>query len=217
MKIGNLKILTILLLAMLVACSRSPQTTADIPRLLPPSYRIAVAPFTQPLHPGQLISGHIPEAQGKIPDDTLNSLDLELREALMGGTKRQYDFIKRQTIRQDWTEAHNTGQPGGLKFWLEYGRAHDAQFILVPQILDWHERVGSEAGVTDSAHVRAEFYLISIKNGSVMARSIFEEKQVGLIDNLLGTADFFRRGGKWVTATALAREGMQKAVRELGL
>ena len=176
-----------------------------------------MAPFTQPLHPGQLIVGQIPEMQGRIPHDALVALDRELREVLITGTKRQYTFIPRQNLPADLINAHSTGQPGALPRWLAYGREHGAQYLLIPQVLDWHEREGSSAGVTQSAHVRVEFFLVNVAEGEAPARSIFEEKQVGLTENLLTVGEFFKRKGAWVSAQDLAVDGMKKAVRDLGL
>lgn len=205
------------LLAVACACANKPQSTADIPRLISPGLAVAVAPFTQPVHPGQLLMGQIPEKQGRIPRDALLELDRALRQALLTGSKRQYDFIARTKLPDDLTKVHSAGQPGALPRWLAYGQSHGARLLLVPQVLDWHEREGSEAGVTSSAHVRCEFFLLNIPEHGLVSRSIFEEKQVGLADNLLGVGDFFKRRGAWVSAGELATEGMRKAVGDLGL
>lgn len=206
-----------LCLALAVACSRRPTSTADVPRLISPTYQISVAPFTQPIHPGQLIVGQIPEKQGRIPLDALDALDVKLREVLMTQTKRQYNFIPRRNLPQNLLDAHSTGQPGALPRWLAYGREHGAQFLLIPQVLDWHEREGSRAGVTQSAHVRVEFFLLNVAEGEFGERSVFEEKQVGLTENLLTVGEFLKRRGAWISAEDLAVEGMRKAVRDLGL
>lgn len=202
---------------LMTACARKPASTADVPRIISHNYRISVAPFTQPLHPGQLITGQIPENQGRIPDDALLALDMDLRQALYTQTKRQYDFIKRQNLPQDWMAARSQGQPGALPRWVAYGEKNGAQLLLVPQVLNWHEREGSGAGVTSSAQARVEFYLINIPESMLAGRSIYDEKQVGLAENLLTVADFMKRKGQWVSARELVVEGMARAVRELGL
>lgn len=210
-------IIAILGLACLCACSRQPSRTADIPYMLPSGIKIAVAPFTQPRDPYQLISGQIPENQGHIDQNELLALDQALKNALLQDTNRSYDFIARHRLPPSWSEVRSSGQPMALKRWLEYGREQGAKYLLVPQVLDWHEREGSEAGVANSAHVRVEFFLLNIDREGVQGRSIFEEKQVGLADNLLAIGDFFKRKGQWISAGDLALEGMKKAIRELGL
>lgn len=212
------RIITFSLCALLLgACTRQPASTSEVPRLISQTYRISVAPFTQPLNPGQLITGQIPEEQGQAPQDILLQLDMDLREALLANTKRQFNFIPRRNLHRDLNVTHSTGQPGALERWIAYGHRHDAQLLLVPMVLDWHERQGSQAGVTSSAHARLEFFLLNIGQGGVAERSVFEEKQVGLVDNLLSVGDFIKRKGQWVTAEDLAKEGMLKAVKELGL
>lgn len=221
MKLTFVKKLLLLLLILtatgLYACSRQPRGTAEIPRLLPTSYRIAVAPFTQPRNPYHLISGQIPENQGLIAHDELLALDRSLKNVLLSDTKRAYDFIPRKNLPVNWSEARSAGQPGALGRWLAYGKQEGAEYLLIPQILDWHEREGSEAGVTSSAHIRVEFYLLNIAREGVQDRSIFEEKQVGLIDNLLTVGEFVKRRGQWVTAQELTVDGMRKAIKDLGL
>ena len=65
--------------------------------------------------------------------------------------------------------------------------------------------------------MRVEFFLINIANGYVMSRSVFEERQEGLADNLLNVGTFFKRHGQWVTAEELSVDGMHKAVKDMNL
>lgn len=204
-------------LALASGCVRKPTSTAEVPRSISAAYKISVAPFTQPRNGGELITGQIPEEQGIIPQDALLALDRDLRETLMTRTKRQYNFIPGGNMRDDLNLSHTTSQPSGLPRWLEYGRKHGAQLLLVPQIINWHEREGSQAGVTKSAHVRVEFYLLNIPQNNMANRSIFEEKQVGLTENFLSVGDFFKRKGQWVSAGQLTVEGMLKAIKDMGL
>ena len=210
-------IFTLCLVLAAAACTRRPQSTAEVPRLISPTYKISVSPFSQTVNPGQLLIGQIPKKQVKIPHDALLALDMELRQVLLSDTKRQYDFIIRQNLPEDLASSHSTGQASALPRWIAYGKKHGAQLLLVPQVLDWHEREGSEAGVTSSAHVRVEFFLLNIDNESLGPRSVFEEKQVGLTENLLTVGEFFKRKGQWVSARQLSVDGMRKAVKELGL
>lgn len=205
------------IIAVCAACQRKPASTADVPRLISPAHKISVAPFTQPLNPSQLISGQIPEFQGRISHESLLSLDKRLKSILSSQTKRQFAFLPADKLPANWEIAKSTGQPSGLEDWLAYGREMKADYMLVPQVLDWHEREGSEAGVTSSASCKLDFYLLDVPRSIVVARSIFEEKQVGLIDNLFTVGEFVKRKGQWVTAEAIASEGMEQAIRDMGL
>ena len=217
---SRLHILLLLALCLVLAtsaCSRRPRSTADVPRSLSQSYAVSVAPFTQPINTSQLITGHIPDNQGRIADEQLPSLDRQFQSLLTAETKRQYTFINALDLPKDLTKFHSSEQPQALPLWVAYGKKQKAQLLLVPQVLDWHEREGSNAGVTQSAHVRVEFFLINIATGTVVDRSVYEEKQEGLVDNLLNVGSFIKRKGQWVTAEQLSIEGMRKAVKDLGL
>lgn len=210
-------ILLLFLLGLCAACAKQRAGSADQPRHLAQELRVGVAPFSQPLHAGQLIAGHIPEAQGRVSAEELQALDAQLENILNKDTRRRYVFIPASNTVAGYTSGHSTGQPSALPRWIAYGREHGLDLLLVPQVLDWHQRQGSRAGVTSAAHVRVEFFLINVPEESLAGRSVFEERQVGLVDDLLNVGSFIRRRGAWVSADDLAREGMADAVRELGL
>ena len=214
----NILLLVILSLAVVLgACSKRPRSTADVPRNLSSAYTITVVPFTQPVNASQLIMGRIPENQGRIPDDMLTALDMRLRHVLTTQTSRQYKFISQRTLPKNATAFHSSEQPQALPLWVAYGKKQGAQLLLIPQVLDWHEREGSKAGVTQSAHVRVEFFLLRVDAGSIMERSVFDEQHVGLTENLLNVGSFLKRKGQWVTAEELTVDGISKAVKDLGL
>lgn len=204
-------------LVLVIGCARAPKTTAEVPRHLSMSYRVSVAPFTQPRTTSELIAGNLPEPQGVILEEDLRQLDVALRRVLsQSATKRNYRYLTTMPLTQSYA-VHSGAQPAGLSTWIAYGKAHKAQVLLVPYVLHWHEREGSKAGVTHSAEVRVEFFLLNIDAGSLMARSVFDEKQRSLTENFLEIASFVKRKGAWVSATDLAVEGMQKAKNEFGL
>lgn len=210
-------LLLCLVLALAFACTRRPTSTADVPRLIPTSYKITVAPFTQPRNAVDLIMGRIPESQGVIDIATLANLDSRLRNVLQSQTKRAYKFSQLAPRKLTATRFKSAEQPKGLQQWVDIGKKQGAQLLLVPMVLDWHQREGSRAGVTTPAHTRVEFFLVKVADGTVMNRSVFEEEQTGLVNNLLNVGDFVKRHGAWVTAEELAEEGMLKAVKDLGL
>ena len=90
--------------------------------------------------------------------------------------------------------------------------------LIVPMVIDWHEREGSNAGVTTSAAITTDIFLIDTRGqGNLLQRSFYREKQTGLASNLLNITTFAKRGARWVTAEELAQEAMQKALQEFGL
>ena len=113
---NRLNILLLIILSFVLvlgACSKRPRSTADVPRNLSGTYSITVAPFTQPVNASQLIMGRIPEDQGRIPEDMLTSLDMQLRRVLTTDTNRQYKFISQMCIRDSFRSARCGGWPSG--------------------------------------------------------------------------------------------------------
>lgn len=210
-------LLAFCLALVLVGCARQPRSTADIPRSLSPSYSIAVAPFTQPTTTSQLLIGQLPKDQGRIAPEMLPSLDMALRDVLLTETTRKYTFVPRHAQLPDKMRYHDSNQPQALANWVTFARGLKTDLLLVPQVLNWHQREGSRAGVTRPAHVRVEFFLINARQGTIQARSVYDVEQTSLTSNLLEIGEFLQRQAGWATADELAREGMIKAVKDMTL
>ncbi|WP_300773394.1 hypothetical protein [uncultured Desulfovibrio sp.] len=216
-RLTNMALLALCLALFSLGCTRQPRTTADIPRSLSPSYSIAVAPFTQPISTSQLIMGEIPKNQGRIAPEMLPSLDRALRDVLLTETKRHYTFVPRHMPLPDKMRYHDSNQPQALSAWAAFAKGLKTDLLLVPQVLNWHQREGSRAGVTRPAHVRVEFFLINAQQGTILDRSVYDVEQTSLTSNLLEIGEFFKRQAGWATADELAREGMVKAVKDMTL
>ena len=206
----------VLCLSLLVigGCGKSTRTAA-VPR---PEGKLAVAGFTNPTYNWELLAGYLDEEGNPAPGGTTNTLDMVLADALHN--HQVYDFITPDAVRQcqDVVVFEESGQPrvSAWKYWLSVGKCIDADFLLVPQLTTWRERVGSDAGVQSPASVAIDLYLIDIKNER-MQRARYEETQQGLLENLYTASKFAARGGKWVTATRLAQDGIDEKLMELGL
>lgn len=216
-RLTNMALLALCLALFSLGCTRQPRTTADIPRSLSPSYSIAVAPFTQPISTSQLIMGEIPKDQGRIAPEMLPSLDRALRDVLLTETKRHYTFVPRHMPLPDKMRYHDSNQPQALSAWAAFAKGLKTDLLLVPQVLNWHQREGSRAGVTRPAHVRVEFFLINAQQGTILDRSVYDVEQTSLTSNLLEIGEFFKRQAGWATADELAREGMVKAIKDMTL
>ena len=155
----------------------------------------------------------IPEDRVLASDQAVATFNEELMKLLKTTTHRSYVFIPKAG------GADPRERNGALAHWAKIGKDMGVDLLIVPQILDWRERAGSSAGVTTSAAVNMDFYLIDVREpgGALVSRSHFKEKQVGLSDNLMNFDTFLKRGAKWLTAQELAMEGMQKMIKEFGL
>jgi len=208
-------LLAVLLLASLGACQkRTPKEHS--PTMIPQTFRVGVAWFTQPTTTSELIAGQLPNRQGKINPGLLPDLDNALARTLSQASNRQYAALSAPTSMPSM-HLHESGTPQGLQTWLAIGRNADVDLLFVPQIIHWQERDGGEAGVAKGAAIKAEFYLIDIARARLLKRYPFEEEQIGLTDNLLTVDKFFKRRGRWVSATELTQEGILAAIRDFGL
>lgn len=192
-------------------CQKAQRGPAPLPAL-----KIGVTEFTQPTTTVDLMAGYIPEDQHKVSTEVQLDLGQAFAEELKKGTTRAFTYVRSNAKGID-TAAHKPGQGQALVYWTELGRAAGVDLLVVPQVIDMVEREGGDAGVVTPARVTLDFYLIDVREGSLVARSRFDERQTGLADNMLDMPKFLSRGGKWLTALDLSREGMRKAIKEFGL
>nr|WP_321514608.1 hypothetical protein [uncultured Pseudodesulfovibrio sp.] len=201
-------------LLVLTGCGTSKRVAA-VPR---PEGKLAVAGFTNPVYNWELLAGYLDEEGKPAPEGTVKTLDMILADTL---NKHQvFDYITPAAVQQceDVVVFEDFGLPklSAWKYWLGVGKCIQADFLLVPQLTTWRERDGSSAGVKQPASVAIDFYLIDV-NQERMIRSRYEETQEALLDNLFSAGKFADRGGKWVTATRLASDGIEEKLMELGL
>lgn len=199
---------------LLAGCqSSSVQAPAPLPL---PDLTVGVAPFTQPVQSTQLLAGYVPEQQGHVPAEELQKLD-ELLADKLAATGRRYTFLPPSAadgpLQQD-----GQGRRSALATWMQQAREAGVDILLVPQIIDWRERVGGTAGVVTPAAVTADFFLIDAREpGALLQRSHYAVEQQALSNNLLSMGAFLKRKGKWITAEELTGEAMAKAIKEFGL
>ena len=183
-----------------------------------PEVNIGVAEFTQPQSTMDMLAGYMSENAPRVHEKNLTALDVALYQVLRKETKRTYAAPEKfLECRDAKAPGQTTGRVAALKHWVAVGNCMKVDFILVPQVIELHEREGGEAGVTRPAGIILDFFLVDVKNSVLTSRSHFDETQAALADNLLDAGKFISRGGRWVTATELGTEGMVKAVKDMGL
>lgn len=196
----------------LSACA-TPRQGPELPPMV-----IGVAGFTQPRSIAEMLAGYMAEDAPRVSEKHLAQLDEALSNVLGSETDRDFN------APVSYAECRNAALPGqsqsrgsALRHWVAVGKCMKVEFLLVPQVYELQERQGGEAGVTRPAGIIMDIFLIDVRNSVLTSRSHFNETQTALADNLLNTRKFFSRGARWVTAVELAREGMVKAVRDIGL
>ena len=206
---------TLLGLGLLVSCASQPHK-AQVPL---PELSIGVASFLQPTNDLELMAGYIPDKQGMIDHSALMRLDTDFRTAL-SRTSRSYIYLDPIPPLQEQkvSRSERPDRSNALTYWTNIGQKAGVDLLIVPMVIDWHEREGSNVGVTTSAAVTTDIFLIDARGkGNLLQRSFYREKQVSLASNILDIGTFIKRGGRWVTAGELAQEAMQKAIQEFGL
>ncbi len=176
---------------------------------------VAVAGFSQPKHRWEMITNHITVEQQEIDRDAIEKLDSDLA-ALLRQSDQKIVYPDMVEQCRDLVAADTRPESSAFHFWVQVGKCIPADYILVPFVFEWKERVGGSLGVQEPAAVVLELNLIDLQDLELQ-RFFFDERQHALLEDLSSAGKFFRRGGKWISARQLANEGLEQGVRELGL
>ena len=198
----------------LAGCSKPKQPPMPVGNL-----KLGLAYFTQPADPADMLAGYLVNEAPRVEDKVLNEMDALFATVLSAESKNSFRS-RESALKCSKTVSTQDGKSNNiaaLRTWSSIGRCMGVDLLVVPQLLEYREREGGDYGVVSPARVVMDIFVLDVRNEALISRSRFDETQSSLTSNLLEADKFFKRGGKWVTAHDLAREGMEKAVKELGL
>lgn len=210
----SLVMATVMITLFLAACSKQQQPPV---RTQPSNVTVGIARFTQPMSTADLLAGTLPEDYPTINPKVLLELDQAFDATLSGALTRPFVHSNVSVACEQGISDKNTGMNSAMRYWVAVGKCMGVDLILVPMLMHWEERDGGQAGVVRPASVILDFFLIDTRDATLVSRIRYDETQAALTDNLLDINKFVRRGGRWVTATDLAREGMNRAIKSMGL
>jgi|GEM_PF-946740 len=104
-----------------------------------------------------------------------------------------------------------------LSMALNLAQRIKSDYVLVPILWNYSERVGNQVAVEEPASVSFDLYLISAQQGRRVWTAHFDRSQQSLTDNLLNATNFFKLGGKWITAEEFAQVGIYTALEDFPL
>ena len=212
----SILLLAALCLVLVSACQHR-AVTAE-PAKMNPQFTVAVAPFTVAHESWELLAGYMPERVTPPKADALLDLDAAMAKALHVGPESNVIVGGRvKACVESVHRAPEASRMASLMHWQEVGKCMDAQYLLVPVVVNWKEREGSAVGSTSPAWVVLDLYLINVKTGGLINHFHYDYQQQSLSDNILDMDKFFKRRGQWVTALDLASEGIEKGLKEFGL
>ncbi|MFI5324412.1 MAG: hypothetical protein ACHQ6U_13005 [Thermodesulfobacteriota bacterium] len=90
------------------------------------------------------------------------------------------------------------------------GKSLGVDAVMIGVISEYNERQGSEIGVESPAGITFSVEVLDTKNARLLWQYYYTETQKPLLQNVFEINKFFKRGGRWVTADELAKEGARK-------
>ena len=223
-RISRLILLALVLCIALAACQQRRSTARVDNEPQPPAETavsrasLAVAPFGIARDQRQLLAGTLPTGSMTPGPEALSVLDGILQSTLQANPAR--DLRARNIVTSCINFVHRGLSPTRdehLQYWRQVGQCAKTQFLLVPVAIHWQDRSGSAGGSSTPARVVLDLSLINVETGALVNHFRYDYQQQALTDNLLEMRSFMQRRGRWVSAEELAREGIERGIRELGL
>lgn len=88
-----------------------------------------------------------------------------------------------------------------------------ADAIVVGYVYRYTERVGYDFSAERPASVAFEIHLLNVKDGSTIWHGVFDKTQKSLMEDVFQVSSFFKGGGKWLTASQLAKQGIDEILK----
>jgi len=175
-----------------------------------------VAPFSIPATDAELLSGYLPSSRS-VPEVVVVHLDAALDADLAGSKQNIASGKMAAGCARTASRGDESGRLATMRYWQNVGKCAGADFVVVPMVIDWRERDGSEMGATRAASVNLSLTLLDVRTGGVVKHYHFDETQQSLSTNILDAKKFVSRNGRWLSAMELAQEGLRQGLTELGL
>lgn len=196
-----------------LGCAKPQQAPLPIGNL-----SIGVAHFSNPTSNAEMLAGYLSDDTAAVDSKILERLDRDFAGILRDKSKKTYTAFSADSKTCSATIAEAQNEPrAAIRRWSQVGRCMGVDLLLIPQVYQWQSREGGGAGVVKPARIVMDFFIIDVRNESLVSRAHFDETQQALTSNLLEAGKFFKRSGRWVTAYELAQEGMVEAIKDLRL
>lgn len=113
---------------------------------------------------------------------------------------------QRDTMANNFTRCRTTAA-------ITICKTYQADAVLLCTLQKYAERNGTEYSVISPASVAFELKLVKADTGQSLCSGVFSETQKPLLDDMFKFLQKAKRGFKWITARALAREGLEQKLQ----
>lgn len=142
----------------------------------------------------------------------------QMQQALLTGSKVM-DGLLKETLagrgKVRFIDAQTVGIGSvSLEKSRQFAKQYQCNLVLDVSLSRYSERDGGDYGVKQPAAVTFAYRLYEVGEGRVLCHGRFDERQQALMENLLTLPKAQKRGLTWLTAEALARDGLQEKFGE---
>ncbi|HSE84105.1 MAG TPA: hypothetical protein VLB01_06130 [Thermodesulfobacteriota bacterium] len=222
MKLFNLNLISATLICVLVvSCGPSIREVSQLPEGQSVEInRIAVVPFFYELdYPEEAAQApQVTSEKGitpEVPSEIGRLIAQNLYEEMVSKIKKANTVYFETSTEELKKVVKNNPEIMYKDAALEVARNMDTDAVLLGNVFEYREREGGELGVSSPASVAFGAQLLDTKSGQIIWEAYYAETQRPLLWNVFELDKFVKRGGKWVTASQLAREGVVEVADRL--
>jgi hypothetical protein len=100
-----------------------------------------------------------------------------------------------------------------LEIALKLGKELKADFMALGSVWKYREGAGGAGASDRPAAVAFAVFLVDVKTGKTLWKADFSETQKSLSENILEAKGFFKKGGRWLSASELAKYGVREVFK----
>lgn len=150
----------------------------------------------------------------RVPDDVIQEMEQLVWNELQRRNVRELLFMD-QLKASFLAELGREGTFDMKKLVFKSGEESGLDAVIIGHIYRFREREGSDFAVASPALVSFDLHLLDVQKREVVSRYTVDIEQKSLSENLLGIGQLTRSGFRWAKASALATQGIVKALDHL--
>ncbi len=198
----------------LLACSS--QQNLQVSQLI--VHSIGIAPLDQPIETIELMAGYYPESRKLADNAQLARIDNIIKSEL---SHSSYNIQHLEKIEYNdlLPQIEGNQTKGILAYWIEYGKKHNVELLLVPQLLYISEKSSesAEASINNKNALMLDFFLIDTREqGLLLKRAHFAEEEQIKNSEINGMKSFSERMGS-AELEIMVQDATKKMIEEFSL
>lgn len=155
---------------------------------------------------------------GEVTETAPGEMDALLRKRLENDPRMI--FVGPEWAKRVWREyalQADAARDALISFSKKIADSTGAEVALLCHLYAFEDKKGTAYGVEFPAYVAFELTMLRLKDSRILWRGSFVRRQKDLSRNIFDVGEFFKAGGRWLTARELAALGLDQVMERFPL